>query len=483
MKQKNESIGPKPPIFDRPITHPQDTIYPARRHDGKQTNKPRVSTPAISFYQSLIQTQATILHIQSGTGDILSSLDPLFAVGIDTDKEIIAAARKKYPAYQFYESETYHCPVDFQFDYIILGPAAVQQNDLYHLLSQLHQWASSKTRIIIDYCTPIYTVKEQCINLFRAKKNHSLQLFRAKTMNHVIAIAGFQEISRGYHTFIPLAIPLVTKLLNKIIPALPVINYLCSKQYRVIRSLDQARTKELPSVSVIIPCRNEAGNIKAAVQRLPLMGSATEIIFVEGNSSDQTRAEIEQIIAASPTKNIRLIIQQGKGKADAVHAGFAQATGDIVMILDGDLTVAPEELPHFFHLLAHGNGEFINGSRLIYQAEKEAMGFLAFLANHGFAYLLSWVANQRVTDTLCGTKVLWRADYERIAAISRANNMYDPFGDFELLLGAAQLQLKIIDLPIHYKKRIYGESKINRFYEVWFLLWIVLRAAWQLRMR
>lgn len=235
------------------------------------------------------------------------------------------------------------------------------------------------------------------------------------------------------------------------------------------------------TVSVIIPCRNERGNIENAIKRCPIMGDHTEFIFVEGNSTDDTLSEIKQVIKKYPEKDITCCVQDGIGKGDAVRKGFARAKGDILMILDADLTVPPEELPKFYEALVQQKGQCINGSRLVLKMDKEAMGRLAWLANHFFGYLVSFIMKQKVTDTLCGTKVLWRRDYETIASNRKKLGLADPFGDFDILFGAANLDLKIFDVPIHYKARSYGKTNIKRFKEVWFLLWMCVRAWWKLR--
>lgn len=230
------------------------------------------------------------------------------------------------------------------------------------------------------------------------------------------------------------------------------------------------------ATTILIPCRNEKGNIEAAVLRTLSLGVATEIIFVEGNSTDGTLEEIKRVAASYSEKNIRWFVQDGKGKGDAVRKGFAHATGDILMILDGDLTMPPEELPKYYDAIVSGKGDFINGSRLVYGMESGEMSFMGWLANKFFAKIVSWIIGQSVTDTLCGTKVLWKKDYNKIIASREHLGLQDPFGDFDLLFGAAKLNLRIFDLPIHYKRRTYGKTTIKKYKEAWFLLWMCWRA-------
>lgn len=235
------------------------------------------------------------------------------------------------------------------------------------------------------------------------------------------------------------------------------------------------------SISIIITCRNEKGNIESAIKRIPSFGPNTEIIFVEGGSHDGTLDEIKRICSCYPEKDIYCLVQEGKGKGDAVRTGFAQAKGDILMILDGDLTVSPEELPKFYDAIVAGNADFINGSRLIYNMESGEMSWLGWFANKFFARIISWIIGQKITDTLCGTKVFWKKDYENILAQRQKLGLQDPFGDFDLIFGAAKLNLKIVDVPIHYKRRTYGKPSVKKYKEVWFLLWMCWRALWVIK--
>jgi glycosyltransferase involved in cell wall biosynthesis len=224
-------------------------------------------------------------------------------------------------------------------------------------------------------------------------------------------------------------------------------------------------------VSVVVPACNERGNIEAVVQRTPSLGARTELIFVEGNSTDGTADEINRVIAAYPDRDIKLVSQgNARGKADAVRKGFAVATGDILMILDADLTVPPEELPKFYRTLISGQGELVQGSRLVYPMQRQAMRFLNIVGNKFFSIAFTYLLEQRFKDTLCGTKALFRRDYEQIADNRAYFGEFDPFGDFDLMFGAAKLNLKIVEIPIHYHERTYGTTNINRFQHGWLLL-------------
>jgi len=230
---------------------------------------------------------------------------------------------------------------------------------------------------------------------------------------------------------------------------------------------------------VIVPARNEAGNIRPALDRIPVLGTRTEIIFVEGNSTDDTWEVLQREVNDYRGPHlVRALRQPGKGKWDAVSTGFNTARGDVLVVQDADLTAMPEDLPKFYEALTSGVAEFVNGSRLIYPMESRAMRFLNFIANKFFALSLSYVLGQPVKDSLCGTKMLLRSDYDRLLKRIAALGDFDPFGDFNLLFGACLLDLKIRDLPVRYRDRTYGETNISRFSHGWLLLrmtWFALR--------
>jgi len=297
-------------------------------------------------------------------------------------------------------------------------------------------------------------------------------------MKNFLYLSDFETVTQGYRMLMPLYIPLVSYFFNAILAQIPLIQRLCLHEWIIARPIAKPANKENFSVSVVVPCKNEKGNIEEAVRRCPDMGKFTEIIFIEGGSKDGTFEEIKRVTKTYQNKNISYFKQDGKGKGDAVRKGFSHAKGDVLIILDADLTTPPEELPKFFEALVHGKGEFINGSRLVYGMESNAMRPLAILANFCFGLLLRWIIGQKIKDTLCGTKVLLASNYKKIEENRKIFGCFDPFGDFDLLFGAAKLNLKIVDMPVHYKDRTYGTTQINRFKHFWFLL-LMSVIAWK----
>jgi glycosyltransferase involved in cell wall biosynthesis len=277
-------------------------------------------------------------------------------------------------------------------------------------------------------------------------------------------------------------VPGLAPLLNRYLGKLPGWQRLSMYRIYALRRRESLTEPRQVSVSVVVPARNEAGNIAAAIARTPLMGKKTEIIFVEGGSSDGTWEAIQAAIAAyrGPLE-LRAIQQQGQGKGDAVRLGFSQAQGDVLMILDADLTVPPEELLVFYDVIARGLGDFVQGTRLVYPMDPGAMRFFNKLGNIAFSQLFTYLLQQPIKDTLCGTKVLWRRDYERIAAARHFFGDLDPFGDFDLIFGAAKLNLKIVEVPVRYRERAYGETNISRWRHGWLLLKMSGVAAKKLR--
>jgi glycosyltransferase involved in cell wall biosynthesis len=301
----------------------------------------------------------------------------------------------------------------------------------------------------------------------------------AGDVQNFMTLAGWGMISQNARILLPARIPLVSTILNRWLA--PFFPWLCMTVFQVGRP-ERIRTQaNPPSVSVLIPARNEAGNIAAVIPRTPLMGCWTEFIFVEGHSKDETWAEIQKLVRQYPNHRIKTHKQTGKGKGNAVREGFELAEGDILMILDADLTMPPEELSKYYEALDSGIADFANGVRLVYPMEGEAMRFLNLCANKFFVIAFSWVLGQPVKDTLCGTKVLSRTDYLRIVANRAYFGDFDPFGDFDLLFGADKLQLKIVDIPVRYRDRTYGSTQISRFRHGFLLLRMLGFAARKLK--
>ena len=360
----------------------------------------------------------------------------------------------------------------------------MEEDDIQNLFLKLRRFSDHSTRIVVDTYSYLW---EPVLWLTQKLGLRRPTLFKnwisKKDLHNFLYLAGFETVTSYRHTLLPMYVPLVSTVLNSFFVHVPLICRLCLHDVIIARPIFFERELKDFSVSVVVPCKNEKGNIEAAVTCCPQMGKKTELIFVEGGSQDGTREEIERVIKKYPEKNIRLLQQDGKGKGNAVRKGFAHAHGDILMILDADLTMPPEELPKFARALVQGRGELINGSRLVYGMESQAMRFLNVLANFFFSVLFSWLLSQRLKDTLCGTKVLFASDYKKIAKNRSFFGNFDPFGDFDLLFGAAKLNLKIIDMPVHYKSRTYGSTQIRRFLHGWILLGMSVLAMRKLKFR
>ena len=298
-------------------------------------------------------------------------------------------------------------------------------------------------------------------------------------VRNLLALADFDVVTQTRRVLMPKQIPLLTLFLNGFVASIWPLNHLCLTWWIAARK--HTRKLDELTVSVVCPCRNEAGNVPELVGRLPELGAAAELVFVEGGSTDDTRAAIEQVIADNPERDISLVPQPGKGKGDAVRAGFRAAKHELLMILDGDLSVRPEDLAKFYRAAAEGRADLVNGSRLVYDVEPGAMRFLNMVGNKSFSWLFKAITGQQVKDTLCGTKVLRRSAYDEIAAARAYFGEFDPFGDFDLLLGAARLNLKIVDLPVRYQPRTYGQTNISRWRHGWLLLRMIAFAFWKFR--
>lgn len=368
------------------------------------------------------------------------------------------------------------------YEYIVISPRVMGTSlHVQELLVAVQRVCTPQTRVIIIWQARFWQPGLRLLHWLRLVPAELIvsNRFTARDVGDFIGNSGYESISIDGGFLFPWQLPFVSWFYNALLGSLTLIRWIGLLRWAVVRPVNLCDERKEVTVSVIIPCRNERGNIERAVKECPQMGTETELIFVEGGSSDGTLEEIYRVQKAYSQRAIKVLQQTGKGKRNAVEVGFAHATGEILMILDADLTVVPRDLILFYQLLVENKGEFVNGSRLVYPMEKGAMQRLNFLANHAFSWLLSWLLNQRVTDTLCGTKVLYRRDYERM----REQNFFegkDPFGDFDLLFGAAQNNLKIVNLPVYYRARNYGTTQIG---EPWSLRrfaygWVLLQLCW-----
>jgi len=422
---------------------------------------------------------ARVLEVGSGNGDLLAALNPSYGLGIDISGEMVRLATKKYPYLEFRQisAERFDLQGE-QFDYIVLSDLVGYLYDIRLVFERLRLVCHPRTRLVLHWYSrlwqPILVLAEK---LGLKYPQPLLNWTTVEDISNLLHLAGFEVLHRRGHILFPKRVPLLSTFANRYLAHLPVLRWLCLTNWVIARPLGFQPFQEVPRVSVICPCRNESGNIEHIVNRLPLMGSHTELIFVEGHSKDNTLEQCRRVAAKTLEKDIKVFVQHGKGKADAVRLGFSKAAGDILMILDADLGVAPEDLPQFYDALVSGKGEFISGSRLVYAMDPRAMRFLNLMGNKLFALLLSWLLGQPIKDTLCGTKVLWRSDYELVAAGRKYFGEFDPFGDFDLLFGAAKLNLKIVEIPIRYRNRMYGSTNIRCWQHGWLLLKMVMFAA------
>jgi hypothetical protein len=338
------------------------------------------------------------------------------------------------------------------------------------------------TRLIINTYSRLWQLPRQIAELLHLAKPQLNQNWLTKEdLTNLLYLSGFETIRIFPEIMWPVRSPGVDYLCNRYLIKLGLFSWMGITNFLVARPRPESSSDTHFSVSVIVPARNEAGNIRRIFEETPEMGAGTELIFVEGHSGDDTYQTIQRELEQHPHRNAKLFQQTGRGKGDAVRLGFAKASGDVLMILDADLTVPPEDLPRFYEAWRSRKGEFVNGVRLVYPMEDRAMRFFNLLANKSFCWAFSWLLGQTVKDTLCGTKVLSKHHYAMIAANRSYFGDFDPFGDFDLLFGAAKYNLKIIDMPIRYRERIYGSTNIQRWRHGWILLQMVLLAMWKLK--
>lgn len=419
-----------------------------------------------------------VVEIGCGKGDLLAFVKPSFGVGVDFSAEMIKQARANYPHLNFVQADAHELELKETFDFVILSDVVNDLWDVQSVFQKILTLTTPQTRIIMNFYSRLWELPLGIVRKAGLAKPMLLQNWlTVEDISGLLSLANIEVIRNWEEVIWPVRTPVIDSLMNRYLAKIWPFKIFALTHFIVARPVRCASTaKELPKVSVIVAARNEAGNIQRIFESVPKMGRETELIFVEGGSTDDTYEVIEKAIANNPHCNARLFRQNGKGKGDAVRLGFNKASGDILMILDADLTVPPEDLPRFYSALYEGKAEFVNGVRLVYPMEKEAMRFFNLLGNKFFSLVFSWLLGQPIKDTLCGTKVLWKADYEKIAANRAYFGDFDPFGDFDLLFGAAKLNLKFVEVPIRYRERIYGTTNISRWSHGWLLLRMVFFA-------
>ncbi|WP_045215349.1 glycosyltransferase [Desulfonatronovibrio magnus] len=430
------------------------------------------------IYRFLIPPGQHVLELGCGTGDLLSSLRPSYGVGVDFSSNMLSIATARHPEINFICADVHDVCFNTSFDVIVLNDILNDLWDVQLLFKTISKFSNHKTRIVMNVFSRLW----QPALDFARKKGWATPLLKQnwltpEDLRHLMHLEGFEVVKKLSDIVVPLPIPLISSFCNKYLAKLFPFNFFNLTHFLVARKVPDTKTGRSMSVSVIVPARNEAGNIEEIIKRVPSIGSSTEIIFVEGGSTDNTCEAINSVILENPSLNIRLYHQTGQGKGDAVRLGFSKAAGDVLMILDADMTVPPEDLLRFYQALADGRGEFINGVRLVYPMQDQAMRFFNLIGNKFFSLAFSWLLGQPVKDTLCGTKVLTNRSYRSIAANRSFFGDFDPFGDFDLLFGAAKQNLKIVDLPVRYHERTYGETNIQRWRHGVMLLRMVLFAA------
>ncbi len=404
----------------------------------------------------LVEPQKKVLSVRCDTGNLLAAVRPRNGKGIDICAEIVEIAQQRNPSFEFAvafpDKEEFQQAFkrDEKFDYILFNDIG-DTVDVLQALRNLTPLCQRHTRVLVTTYN----------HLWEPPRTEQNWLSTADIRN-LLKLAGFEALETHRVVLLPKYLPLLSVFFNRFCGRLPFLSKLCMTQVVVARMMPPLVSRERLSVSVVIPCKNEKGNVEDAVRRIPSLAGRTEIIFCDDQSTDGTAEEVLRVQSLYPEKNIRLEHGPGVCKSRNVWTGFNAATGDVLVILDADLTTIPEELPYFIDVIASGQAEFVNGSRLVYPVPKGAMTGANMLGNKFFSLAFTYLLGQRVKDTLCGTKVLWKSDWERIKPMLGSWGTADRWGDYELLFGAAKLNLKILDLPVHYQERIYGSTKMTK---------------------
>jgi hypothetical protein len=413
----------------------------------------------------LVEPGKRILNVRCQTGFLLDALEPAYGVGVEISAEMVAVAESAHPRFRYYESFLEDFTPSEKFDYVLLCDVG-DVVDVQKTLMQLQPACQAHTRLLIYSYNDLWAPLLELAQLLHLKFPQADQNWLSEQdLIGLLALSGFEWLKTYRAALFPKYVPLLSAFLNRIVAKLPLIGRLCMIEVLVARPVPKPLETSQISVSVIVPCKDERGNIESAVLRTPDLGRSTEIIFCDDQSTDGTADEVRRMQLLYPDRQIRLVEGPGVCKSKNVWTGFEASSGELLIILDADLTVMPEELPYFVRAITDGTAEFVNGSRLVYPVTRVAMKPINMAGNKVFSWLFSYVIGQKVKDTLCGTKVLWRSDWERIRPMIGTWGTMDRWGDYELLFGAARLNLRILDQPVHYQERVYGTTKMVRIFK------------------
>lgn len=434
------------------------------------------------YYRHIVPEASRVLEIGCGTGELLDSLSPAYGTGIDFSPSMISIASRQFPGLDFRVEGAEDLKLHEKFDFVIMSDLIGSLWDIEKAISELNKVTDEESRIVISHYNFLWEPTLRLLEFLGLKAKQPLQNWVSKKdVVKLLELEGFECIRSYRKILFPARIPLLSRFLNTFVANLPLVNRLCLVNFLIARKIKE-KESEL-SVSIVVPARNEKGNIENAILRTPVFGKWQEFIFIEGGSQDGTYEEMLRVKEKYDSHRIRVAVQSGTGKANAVREGFEIAEGEVLMILDADLTTPPEDMPKFYEALKRNRGEFVNGCRLVYPMEKEAMRFLNYLGNKFFSWFFSFLLDQHLKDTLCGTKVLHRSKYQHIKANRSYFGDFDPFGDFDLLFGASKLNMKIVEVPVRYRQREYGSTQISKFKHGWLLLRMSLFAARKIKFK
>lgn len=425
--------------------------------------------------QFIVQPNKRVLEIRCQTGDVLASVEPSFGAGVEIGGAMVELAKAKHPELHFVQGDPETLDLGETFDYILFSHI-FDTVDILKAFERIRAHCTEDTAVlVINYNQLWQPILSLASKLGLRSKFVEPNWVSENDIRNFLKLAGFRPVRKYRLVLFPKWIPLLSAFANDFLARLPGLRRLCLMQIMVARPIAPPRRNEEVTVSVIVPCRNEEGNIQAAVERIPQMGRSTEILFCDDKSTDGTANEILRMQSLHRDRDIRLVEGPGICKAENVWTGFRAARGDVLMILDADLTVMPEELPMFLQALISLRGDFVNGSRLVYPMRQQAMKFANLIGNKFFGMVFSFLLDQRIKDTLCGTKVFWRKDWLRMEPNLGTWGIQDLWGDYELLFGASKLQLEIVEVPVHYQERVHGVTKMTRVFSNG---WRMLRICW-----
>lgn len=425
------------------------------------------------IFKDVIKENSKVLQIGYGLGDILAALYPKKGVSFDDDKDILAISRRRYPIFKFTDFNFNKNKVNDKFDYVIYPNSLEHFDDIQTVFENVYPALSRSSKVVVASVNPRWEQIFYILEKLKLKRPESSRNWlRIENIKNLLEVSGYKVIDSGFRIILPVSIPLISGIINKVIRNIKILSRFCVEQFVVAQKETFSINNNL-SCSVVIPTYNQAELLEYCIESIPNVGKKMQIVVVDDASSDRT----EQVMKSLSKKhhNIKYIRnERPQGEEKSLKIGIESVDLDIILTYDAKMSIPSSELVRFYNVLASKRADFVSGMRFIYPLEGQRLRQLTIIGNIIFSYLYSLFLNQRVFDPLCSIKGFYKKNYSKIK-ISNNNTLLD------LLIKAAENKAKILEIPVHYSLESYLENKPHTLARLGILTKGVFYGIWRLK--